>query len=328
MAVPVLIVVLLLFSSAVSASAATVSGELPVPYGWFGVENAAETVFGNVTKGLFGRPEASPPGSNDWGCRPSAEHPNPVVLVHGYGMNQSISWPTIAPLLKNNGYCVYSLTYGNQAWPDIPVVNQVGGRDRMEDSAKKLGSFVDRVLEQTAAKKVDIVGHSEGSLMPDYYVKFLDGRSKVARHVAMAPLWRGSDLAGLGNLYGFFKWLGVSPMVDAAFSVAGLGGAVPEFASTSNFIKKLNQNSPAVPDVQYTSIITKAMSGFPVSPWQSGVLEGGNANNVVLQDVCPADNTGHSTLLFDPNVAQIIVNALDPGSAKKVQCQQTHLPPF
>jgi triacylglycerol esterase/lipase EstA (alpha/beta hydrolase family) len=41
----------------------------------------------------------------------------------------------------------------------------------MEESAKQLAAFVDTVREATGADKVDIVGHSEGSLMPDYYVK-------------------------------------------------------------------------------------------------------------------------------------------------------------
>ena len=54
----------------------------------------------------------------------------------------------------------------------------------MEESAEQLSAFVDRVRAATGAGQVDIVGHSEGSLMPDYYVKFLGGDWVVSHYVA------------------------------------------------------------------------------------------------------------------------------------------------
>ena len=46
-----------------------------------------------------------PPGANDWHCKPSDEHPNPVVLVHGLGANQAANWGYLAPLLARHGFC-------------------------------------------------------------------------------------------------------------------------------------------------------------------------------------------------------------------------------
>jgi triacylglycerol esterase/lipase EstA (alpha/beta hydrolase family) len=54
-------------------------------------------------------PGSSPPGSNDWSCRPTAAHPYPVVLVHGTFGNMTDSWQALSPLLANNGYCVFAL---------------------------------------------------------------------------------------------------------------------------------------------------------------------------------------------------------------------------
>jgi pimeloyl-ACP methyl ester carboxylesterase len=137
-------------------------------------------------------PAASPAGANNWSCKPSALHPDPVVLVHGLGATMAENWSTMAPLLADNGYCVFALTYGLN-----PGEDYVGGLQPMEISSQQLASFVDRILASTGAAKVDLVGHSEGTVMPQYYLKFLGGAAKVNRYVALAPLYQGTTLYGL-----------------------------------------------------------------------------------------------------------------------------------
>ncbi|HEX2893658.1 MAG TPA: alpha/beta fold hydrolase [Marmoricola sp.] len=143
----------LLCSAAGPASAAE---SLPVPYQF--IPSAL----------LGGMPDANAPGTNDWSCKPSAAHPLPVVLVHGTAGNRSTNWQTYGPLLKNNGYCVFALTYGVTPGSAYPIA-ALGGLNSIPTSAAELGSFIDKVLAATGADQVDIVGHSQGTLMPDYY---------------------------------------------------------------------------------------------------------------------------------------------------------------
>src|SRR4051812_306578 len=53
----------------------------------------------------------TPPGANDWSCRPTAAHPDPVVLVPAEGSMGS-DMHAVSPLLANHGYCVFALDYG------------------------------------------------------------------------------------------------------------------------------------------------------------------------------------------------------------------------
>ncbi|KAG0343390.1 hypothetical protein BG004_005347 [Podila humilis] len=69
----------------------------------------------------------------------------------------------------------------------------------MENSAKQLAVFVEKAA--TGVNKVDLVGHSEGSLMPQYYLKYFDGGSKVAKFAAFGTLVHGTTLLSLVPLF-------------------------------------------------------------------------------------------------------------------------------
>jgi triacylglycerol esterase/lipase EstA (alpha/beta hydrolase family) len=82
----------------------------------------------------------------------------------------------------------------------------------IEGSAGQLSSFVDRVLSATGASQVDIVGHSQGGMMPRYYLKNLGGATKVHTRVGLAPSNHGTTLDGLFTLASHF------PGANASFA--------------------------------------------------------------------------------------------------------------
>ena len=74
---------------------------------------------------------------------------------------------------------------------------------------------------------------------------------------------------------------------------------------------KMNEGAtgPRVPGVTYTMIMT--MFDELVVPYTSGYMDG--ANNIVMQDQCPADPSEHVAMAVNPNVLRDILNALDPA---------------
>src|SRR5688500_18804138 len=147
----------------------------------------------------FAADDPPPPGANHFGCEPSAEHPRPVVLVHGLGATMGTNWGYNSPRLAAAGYCVFALTYGQREEQDNPLY-QPGGVERMQKSSRELKAFVAQVLEATGARKVDLIGHSEGTVMPRWYLERRGGVKFVKRFIALTPLWRGTNPAQLADL--------------------------------------------------------------------------------------------------------------------------------
>ena len=256
-------------------------------------------------------PDASAPGENIWSCRPSSLHPEPVVLVPGTFGDAADNWGTYAALLHDRGYCVYALTYGVP--PQLASTPfQVGGMNSIESSAAQLAGFVTRVLDATGAQKVDLVGHSQGTLMPDYYVKFLGGAPYVDRYVSLAPLWHGEDdYSWQTEWWAITKALGFPNSGEFPFC-----RSCTEMVAGSAFMDRLRAGGVAVPGVTYTNIVTD--HDEVVWPYSSGIEPG--MTNIVVQSRCPADLTDHVEIASDPVAAAYVLNALDPAHPEPVPC--------
>jgi triacylglycerol esterase/lipase EstA (alpha/beta hydrolase family) len=260
-----------------------------------------------VTAFLYSQvdPTANPPGANDWNCRPGSAHPVPVVLVHGTFENQYDNWAEISPVLKAAGYCVYALNYGGAAGSAIQGTGEIAA------SAGQLATFVSRVRTATGASKVDLVGHSQGGMMPRYYVRNLGGASTVDKLVALVPSNHGTTLDGLGALATEFP--PVAGLVTTACP------ACTEQLAGSSFITALNAGGETNPAVTYTVISTT--HDEVVTPYTSAFLAAGaNVTNETVQSFCPIDLSEHVGIAYDPTAIRLVLNALDPATARRATC--------
>ncbi|MFB7647668.1 lipase [Streptomyces sp. CB01201] len=245
-------------------------------------------------------------GWNNYACKPSAAHPRPVVLVHGTFGNGTDNWLALAPYLVDRGYCVFSLDYGQL--PGVPLFDGLGPIDK---SAAQLATFVDKVLAATGTPKVDLVGHSQGGMMPRWYLKFLGGAPKVNALVGIAPDNHGTTLDGLTQLLPYFP--GAQDLLTLA--TPGLADQI----AGSPFVTKLNQGGDTVPGVHYTVIATKYDE--VVTPYRTQFLDGPDVHNVLIQDKCALDLSEHVAIgLTDRVTYHEVTNALDPAHATPTTC--------
>jgi triacylglycerol esterase/lipase EstA (alpha/beta hydrolase family) len=229
---------------------------------------------------------ASPPGANDWTCKPTSAHPYPVVLVHGTAENMLDNWAFMSPALKVAGYCVFALNYGGSGGEALGVY----GTGPIGASARELEAFVTRVRDATGARKVSLVGHSQGGMMPRQYIKFEGGSGDVDDLIGLAPSNHGT-----------------SRQLPAPAGL--LCVACGEQAAGSEFLRNLNAGDETPGPVSYTQVVTQ--NDEVVVPYSSGYLTpGADTTNVRLQERCPLDLSEHLAISYDPVALQWVENAL------------------
>jgi triacylglycerol esterase/lipase EstA (alpha/beta hydrolase family) len=251
-------------------------------------------------------PTSSPPGVNIWTCKPSAAHPYPVVLLPGTLVNVAESWQALGPILANDGYCVYGLSYGPDSLTPI-TGGRVSAVGEIGQSATQLAAFVRRVRKSTGAAKVDIVGWSQGGMMPRQYIKFDGGARYVHDLVGLAPSSHGTTIDGLFALVNADTLIGLPATTTLAQCPA-----CTEQEVGSSFLTRLNAGGDTVPGVHYTVI--ESDLDEVVTPYASAFLTGPDVTNITLQDQCPLDLADHLAMPYDGPALQDVVNALGADS--------------
>ncbi|SDK53432.1 triacylglycerol lipase [Actinopolyspora mzabensis] len=119
----------------------------------------------------------------------NAAGPNPVVFVHGYTGSAS-NWTTAEAQFRLSGYSSSELHAFEYDWTQSN-----------KQSAAELASYVDNVLAETGANKVDIVNHSMGGLVTRWYMKELGGHTDVANWASLAGANQGTTSASACLIY-------------------------------------------------------------------------------------------------------------------------------
>ncbi|MCM6776762.1 alpha/beta fold hydrolase [Nocardia sp. CDC159] len=251
-------------------------------------------------------PNAAPMGANDFGCRPSAEHPRPVVLAHGTDASAYSDWSAIAPQLKEAGFCVFALNYGGK------VGATSYGTEDLWLSARQVGEFVERVLTATGAAQVDLVGFSQGASVTRYWVNKMGGAPKVGQWVGLASPSYG------GVMFGLVPVANALPPLWGVFEKVTSKAAVQQ-AQGAPFMVELNAGGDTVAGVRYTTIGSRVDE--MIQPFDNIALRGPGATNLVLQDMCAINLTGHFHMVYDPFVQQLLRNVLDPAHAQEPVCR-------
>jgi triacylglycerol lipase len=108
----------------------------------------------------------------------------PILLVHGIMDNRSV-FTVFRRTLRRRGFgAVHAMNYGLLTGD-------------VRTAAHELGAHVERLLEQTGAERVHVVGHSLGGVIARYYVQRMGGDAHVDTLVTLGSPHSGSLTAHL-----------------------------------------------------------------------------------------------------------------------------------
>ncbi|MEC3919451.1 esterase/lipase family protein [Nocardia sp. CDC160] len=229
-------------------------------------------------------------------CTPTAAHPHPIVVLPGAdGTTEQTEaqWATMLAALRGAGYCTLLFQggiVGDKRWGgDIP------------GEAAQVGDFIAKVRQTTGADKVEIVAHSAGTIVSNYYLKVLGGAPSVSHAVFITPEARGCDGAGVLGLENPpitpVQLLSALPFIQPVLAAASQEMAVAmQMTPNSPVYKAIFDGNATQPGVTYSAIATRNDRLATPAPACSTLDEPGVVN-AVYEDLFPgAEAVDHSLI--------------------------------
>ncbi|MFJ9371708.1 esterase/lipase family protein [Nocardia sp. NPDC101769] len=246
-------------------------------------------------------------------CTPDSAHPRPVVVLpggDGTTADTAAQWNTMLTTLRGAGYCAFlfqgGIINGNRWTGDIP------------SAARQVADFVTKVRQATGVDQVDIVAHSAGTIVSNYFLKVLGGAPSVAHAVFLTPETRGCDGAGFLAAYGI-KNSPITPVQVVAalpFLSTVLAAVAPDKAnavqmmSSSQVYQAIFDGQVTQPGVRY-SVLSTRNDELATPATVCSVLDEPGVSMNFYEDLFPgAAPVGHSSLRSSPDTANWVVQQL------------------
>ncbi|WP_169541825.1 lipase family alpha/beta hydrolase [Nocardia jiangxiensis] len=246
-------------------------------------------------------------------CAPGPHRPHPVIVLPGADGTTdqtAAQWNPMLTALRADGGCAFVFQGGiikGQRWAgDVP------------SEARQVADFVSKVRRATGADKVDIVAHSAGSFVAQYYLKVLHGASSVRDAVLLAPESRGCDGTGLLAQYGItnppmtpVQAAEVAPYLVSALAIRFPGMApAMQMSPTSEVYRAVFDGTVTQPGVHYSVLATRN-DGIATPAVTCSLINEPGVVNVVYENRFPtAPAVDHSTLRSSPDTTAWVVEQL------------------
>jgi hypothetical protein len=246
-------------------------------------------------------------------CTPSVQRPHPVIVLPGADGTTdqtATQWNPMLTALRADGDCAYLFQGGiikGQRWAgDVP------------SEARQVADFVAKVQATTGAATVDIVAHSAGTFVTNYFLEVLGGAPAVHDVVLLAPESRGCDGSGLLTQYGItnppitpVQAAKAAPYLVSLLTIMFPGMApAMQMSPTSQVYRAVFDGRVTQPGVHYSVLATRN-DRIATPAVTCSLIDEPGVLNVVYEDQFPgAPAVDHSSLRSSPATTNWVIQQL------------------